>query len=130
MPLTGCLDLSGVVSHHLHCGKLRGHIGKLELYGLMLCDGLAESNAFICICFGDFKGMFGKTAGNCGNADTSAVETLHCNLEAHTLGGEERVCGEVHVVKGQLAGARTAHAHFVLVLADNKSLGFLGHDES
>src|SRR5213080_430329 len=44
-PLPGVLPLGAVHHHQAARLELRGHLGELELDGLVLCDGLAEAAA-------------------------------------------------------------------------------------
>ena len=106
------------------------HISNHPLQALESGQGFTELYAF----FHVSNCLIQRTLRNAerlgSNTDTAAVKGGHSNLEAAILLAEQTVCGQMNILKDQLAGLGAADAHFMLDLTNGKARIIDVHDES
>ena len=82
--------------------KRQGHIRQLEGDALLGRDGLAELDALLGIAQRLLKRALGDAQGLRGDADASAVQRGHGDLEALALLAQQVFLGDLHVIEDQL----------------------------
>ena len=117
--LVGCCLVDQVLCHlDLVC-----QVHHAELQVLELGDGLAELLALLHVLASDLECALCDTQSLGSDADTAAVQGLHCGGEALAGGGDHVACGDADVIKVQLADHSGADAHGVVACADGEAGG-------
>ena len=124
------LQLRRGVDEEPGAAQLGCHIRQLEGDALLGRDGLAELDALLGIAQRVLKRALGDAQRLRGDADASAVQRGHGNLEALALLAQQVFLGNLHVVEDQLRRGGGANTHLVIVVAELKALPALLHDES
>src|SRR5699024_10755948 len=81
----GSLRHSRTIYQILSSLNLGRHISKLELGVLELADGSSELLSFFYISNGSLKSAFRKSKSLSGDTDSSAVQSMHGDMEAFAL---------------------------------------------
>ena len=124
------LQLRRGVDEEPGAAQLGGHICQLEGDALLGRDGLAELDALLGIAQRVLKRALGDAQRLGGDADASAVQRGHGDLEAVPLLAQQVFLGNLHIVEDQFRRGGGANAHLVIVVAELKALPALLHDES
>ena len=123
------LQLRRRVDKEAGAAQLGGHVRQLERNGLLRSNGLAELDALLGIGQCVLKGALGDAQRLGGNADASAVQRRHGDLEAVALLAQQVLLGNLHIVEDQLRRGGGANAHLVVVVTELKALPALFHNE-
>ena len=104
---------------------LCGHIGKLELSVLLLCDRASELLTLLDIGDCPLKSALCNTECLCGDTDTSAVQGVHCDREALSACTQEVLCRDMAVLEDQLVSGGSSDTHLVLLRTEGEAGGVL-----
>src|SRR5213083_694889 len=106
--------LGGSVGQETACGDPRGHVGELELYGLVLADGHAEGRALLRVTQGGLEGGLSQPqrGGRVGGPGEGARR-----------GTEARLSVRADPVESQVPEGQAARAQCLVRFAEGQTPG-------
>src|SRR5215218_1321982 len=107
----------GLPGHQASGVDLGRHVGQVELDGLELGELLVELLALLGVGQGLLERALGDAHGLRGDADASAVQSGHGDLEALPFLAQAPARRDAAVVEGKLGGSRGIHPQLELVRA-------------
>ena len=110
-----------LVNQHLGSFYLGCHVSELELGVLETGDGLSELLSLLGVSDGSLKSSLRDTQSLGSDTDTSAVKSMHSNLEACALLTKHSVLGDTAVSEDQLISGRTLDTHLLFLGTEGKS---------
>ena len=129
--ILGVLILRGcsLVNHVLSSLSLGSHVSQLELGVLECADGLAELLSLFYVSDGSLKSALADAECLCSDTDTSAVQRVHCDVEALALLSQHVCLRDAAVSEDQLISGGSADTHLLLLRTEGEAGSALLNDE-
>jgi GntR family transcriptional regulator len=129
--LAGVVLARGLLDQQPRGLQAGGHVGELQLDGLVLADGLAEGAALLAVAQCVLQRGTGQPHAARGHVDAPEFEAAYRMLEAATLLlADELVCRYPAVLEHELGAVDGAVAQLLQLLAHREALALLGQEQA
>ena len=118
-----------LVYQQLGSFHLGSHISQLELCILESGNGLSELLSFLGVSNGSLQSALCNTQSLGSNTDTSAIQSVHCDLESLSLLAQHVLLRDTAVGEDQLVSGRALDTHLLFLGTEGKSGSSLLNDK-